>query len=202
MKAHVGVDSKTKIIHTAVATGQRRRLGGAARSLARRRNAGVGRSGVSRTDRTDSRVCAPGAGLYPSALPLQGSGGRSRAGEEPDEVDGALEGGARVWGDEAEVRICEATLSRAEEECQPAVCRVRAGEPVSGAEKTVASGTGLVWERRLRITGEPPNGRKAGKNRIQTLAPAWQNTYYLEDTGLFRVSLTMAAETVAERIPD
>jgi hypothetical protein len=27
---------------------------------------------------------------------------------------------------------------------QPAVCRVRAGELVSGAEKTVASGTGLV----------------------------------------------------------
>src|SRR5207253_3034440 len=81
---------------------------------------------------------------------------RSGAGEEPHEVEGALEGGARVCGDEAEVRICEATLSRTEEECHPTVRGVRAGESVLGAEKTVALGTGLARERRLLITGEPP----------------------------------------------
>src|SRR5438128_2249090 len=67
-----------------------------------------------------------------------------------------LTGGARVCGDEAEVRICEATLSRTEEECHPTVRGVRAGESVLGAEKTVALGTGLARERRLLITGEPP----------------------------------------------
>src|SRR5437660_3648243 len=77
-------------------------------------------------------------------------------GEEPEQVEGALEGGARVCGDEAEVRICEATLSRTEEECHPTVRGVRAGESVLGAEKTVALGTGLARERRLLITGEPP----------------------------------------------
>src|SRR6266567_1866280 len=82
--------------------------------------------------------------------------GRSGAGEEPDEVEGALEGGTRVCGDEAEVRICEAALSRTEEECHPTVRGVRTGESVLGAEKTVASGTGLAPERRLLITGEPP----------------------------------------------
>ena len=46
---------------------------------------------------------------------------KSRAGEEPDEVEGALEGGARVCGDEAEIRICEAALSRTAEECHPTV---------------------------------------------------------------------------------
>src|SRR5438128_8645166 len=81
---------------------------------------------------------------------------RSGAGEEPDEVEGALEGGARVCGDEAEVRICEAALSRTAEECHPTVRGVRAGESVLGAEKTVALGTGLARERRLLITGEPP----------------------------------------------
>src|SRR5207302_5815714 len=80
----------------------------------------------------------------------------SGAGEEPEQVEGALEGGARVCGDEAEVRICEATLSRTEEECHPTVRGVRAGESVLGAEKTVALGTGLARERRLLITGEPP----------------------------------------------
>src|SRR5271167_1453386 len=104
----------------------------------------MGRSGVSRTDPSDPGVRAPGPGLHPSALPLQGSGGRSGAGEEPDQVDGALEGGARVWGDEAEVRICEAALSWTEEERQPVVCGVRAGEPVSVAEKTAASGASLT----------------------------------------------------------
>src|SRR5439155_17715012 len=52
--------------------------------------------------------------------------------------------------------ICEATLSRTEEECHPTVRGVRAGESVLGAEKTVALGTGLARERRLLITGEPP----------------------------------------------
>src|SRR5207249_7407045 len=50
-----------------------------------------------------------------------------------------------------EVRICEATLSRTEEECHPTVRGVRAGESVLGAEKTVALGTGLARERRLLI---------------------------------------------------
>src|SRR5712692_4395703 len=75
------------------------------------------------------------------------------------------------------------------EECDPTVRGVRAGESVPGAEKTVASGTGLARERRSLITGEPPKRAEDWKNRIRTLAPAWQNTYYLEDTGLFRVSL-------------
>src|SRR2546421_12570468 len=52
--------------------GQRSRLGSAARSIARRRNAGVGRSGLSRTERSDPGVRAAGPGLHPSALPLQG----------------------------------------------------------------------------------------------------------------------------------
>src|SRR5205823_2988281 len=74
MKAHVGVDSKTKIIHTASGDGgQRSRFGGAARSIARRGKASVGRSGLSRTNRSDPGVRASGPGLHPSALPLQGS---------------------------------------------------------------------------------------------------------------------------------
>src|SRR6059036_3650779 len=54
--------------------GQRSRFGGAARSIARRGNAGVGRSGLSRTERSDPGVRAAGPGLHPSALPLQAWG--------------------------------------------------------------------------------------------------------------------------------
>src|SRR5882672_7113316 len=107
----------------------------------------------------------PGSGLHPSALPLQRWGERSRAGEEPDQVEGAVESGARVWSDEAEVRIREAALSRTEEERQPAVCGVRPGEPVSAAQKAVAPDAGLAREPRLLSTGEPPKRAEDRRNR-------------------------------------
>src|SRR5216683_1574780 len=101
MKAHVGVDSKTKIIHTA-------------------------------------------------ALSLQGSDrGRSGVGEESDEVEGAGESGARVSGDEAEVRVRESALSRAEEERAPAVCHLRAGEFVCESQKTAAGRDGVASHPRF-----------------------------------------------------
>src|SRR5438445_1110472 len=90
--------------------------------------------------------------------------------QEPEQVEGALEGGARVCGDEAEVRICEAALSRTEEECHPTVRGVRAGEPVSGAEKTAASDTGLAREQRLLITAQPPKrAGDRGKTQLKRL---------------------------------
>src|SRR5208282_4511007 len=100
-----------------------------------------------------------------------------------------------VCGDEVEVRICEAALSRTEEECHPAVRGVRSGESVLGAEKTVASGTGVARKRRLLITGEPPKRAEDRGKPNPTLAPAWQDTYCLEDTGLFRVSLEIVLHT-------
>ena len=82
--------------------------------------------------------------------------------QEPEQVEGALEGGARVCGDEAEVRICEGALSRTEEECHPAVRGVRSGEPVSAAEKTVASGIGL---RRSEGSRSQANRRRRAEER-------------------------------------
>jgi tRNA(Ile)-lysidine synthase TilS/MesJ len=67
---------------------------------------------------------------------------------------------------EAEVRICKAALSRIEEECHPTVRGVRVGESVLGAEKTVASDTGLARERRLLIAGEPTKRAGDWKSRI------------------------------------
>ena len=66
------VDSKTKIIHTVVATAANvADSGGTARSIARRRDARVGRSGVSRPERSDPGVRASGPGQHPSALPYK-----------------------------------------------------------------------------------------------------------------------------------
>jgi hypothetical protein len=121
----------------------------------------------------------PGTALRGRGSELENGAAAAAAGEEPDEVEGAVESGARVCGDEAEVRICEAALPRTEEECQPVVCGVRAGEPVSVAEEA-ASGTSTARQRRLLITGRHRSRRKSGKNRIQTLARVWLNTASLK----------------------
>jgi transposase, IS5 family len=74
MKAHVGVDSKTKITHTAVATAAKVVDSAVLPYLLHgEETRGVGRSGLSRPERSDPGVRTAGPGLYPSALSLQGS---------------------------------------------------------------------------------------------------------------------------------
>jgi hypothetical protein len=51
-------------------------------------------------------------------------------GEEPDQVEGAGEGGACVSGDEVEIRIRESALPRTEEERAPAIRHLCAGQLV------------------------------------------------------------------------
>ena len=73
MKAHIGVDSKTEDHPRGGGDcGQCRRLHGAARSPARRGDAGLGRSGLSRPERGDPRARAEGAGLHQSPLSSRG----------------------------------------------------------------------------------------------------------------------------------
>src|SRR5438128_7484025 len=157
MKAHVGVDSKTKIIHTAVATAANVADSAVLPDLLHGEETRVWGDQAYRGQSEVIRECAPQAQDCTHRRYRYKDGvDEVEPGEEPEQVDGALEGGARVCGDEAEVRICEATLSRTEEECHRTVRGVRAGESVLGAEKTVALGTGLARERRLLITGEPP----------------------------------------------
>ena len=85
-------------------------------------------------------MCAAGARLHSPALPLQRSHRRSGAGEEPEEVDGALQGGTCVWSDEAEVRIRQSALPGTGEERQPIVCHLRSGESVPGTQEAAVLG--------------------------------------------------------------
>src|SRR5690348_8833933 len=89
------------------------------------------------------------AGLHSAALPLQESDrGRSGLGEEPDEVEGAGESGARVSGAQAEVRVRESALPRAEEKRTPTVCHLCAGQSVCQSQEADAgAGVSLsVWQ--------------------------------------------------------
>ena len=119
------------------------RCGDVAGPAAWRRNAGVGRRSVSGANRGNPRVCAASAGFHATALSLQRPDrGPSGMGEEPDEIEGTGEGGARVSSDEAAVRIRESTLSRAEEERAPAVRHLCAGKSVCEPQKTARRGVG------------------------------------------------------------
>jgi hypothetical protein len=153
----VGVDSKTKIIHTAVATAANVADSAMLADLLHGEETRVWGDQDCRGQTEVIRECAPQA--------QDCTHRRYRYKDRIDEVeraknrtkgDGPLQGGARVCGDEAEVRICEAALSRTEEECHPTVRGVRAGESVLAAEKTPASGTSFARQPRLLIAGEPP----------------------------------------------
>jgi transposase, IS5 family len=90
IKAHLGVDSRTKLIHAAVVTpanvARQHRL---ARSVAWQRNPRVGRSGRSRPAGGDPPARSKGERLHQSPLPFPRRGGRGRAGEKPHQVEGA-----------------------------------------------------------------------------------------------------------------
>ncbi len=69
MKAHVGA-SKTKLIHTAVATtANGGRCHDTSGPITRRGDAGVGRPSVSRAERSDSPVCSAGSDSHGQRLP-------------------------------------------------------------------------------------------------------------------------------------
>ena len=141
MKAHVGVDSKTKIIHTAVATAANVADSAVLPDLLHGEETRVWGDQAYRGQTEVIRECAPQAQDFTHR--------RYRYKDRIDEVERAKNRTKSTVrskvehvfaGDEAEVRICEAALSRTEEERAPAVCHLRAGQSVSQSEKTAADG--------------------------------------------------------------
>jgi Transposase DDE domain len=190
MKAHVGVDSKTKIIHTAVATAANVADSAVLPDLLHGAETRVWGDQAYRGQTQVSRECAPQA--------QDCTHRRYRYKDRVDQVERAKNRTKSTVRSKVEhvfgvmklkfgfVKLRYRGLKK---NANQLFCGVRAGKSVLGAEKTVAAVTGLTRKRRLQLTSDPPNRRKTGKNRIRTLAAAWQNTYYLEDLGLFRVSL-------------
>jgi len=112
MKAHVGVDSKTKIIHTAVATAANVADSAVLPDLLHGEETRMWGDHAYRGQSQVIRECALQAKTAPIGVTA-----------------------TKIVS--TKVRICEATLSRTEEECHPTVRGVRAGESILGAEKTV-----------------------------------------------------------------
>lgn len=146
MKAHVGADSKTKIIHTAVATAANVSDAAILPDLLHGEEIRVWGDGAYQEKTEVIREGAPRAQDYTQQrCRLQRSDcGRSCVGEKPDEVESAGQGRARVSGDEAEVRTCESALPGAEGERPSVVCYPRSGQPVCKPQETAAGGVTSV----------------------------------------------------------
>src|SRR5882672_3640574 len=89
--------------------------------------------------------------------------------EEPYQEPRTLQGGTRVRGDEAEVRIRQGALSRTGQEREPIVCDVRSGEPVPVAQAAADDNRSVVVRieaaslssgrvRRYSLAGETNHG--------------------------------------------
>ncbi len=165
MKAHVGVDSKTKIIHSAVVTaahvadatvlpellhGEETRVWGD--------QGYVGQSEVIHQAAPRAQDCTHRRYRYKDRIDeVERAKNRTKS-----SVRSKVE---HVFSNsEAEVRVCEGTLSRTGEERQPAVCHLCPGQPVYGSQEAAPAGGGI--------------GRRARFSRICAVPQAYKTRRY------------------------
>jgi transposase, IS5 family len=140
MKAHVGVDSKTKIIHSVVATAANVADSSVLPDLLHGEETRVWGDQAYKGQSPVIKECAPGAQDHTHRRYRYKNGIDQQERAKNDQIERAFEGGACVSGDEAAVRVCEAALPRTEEERAPAVCHLRVGQSVSQSAETAADG--------------------------------------------------------------
>lgn len=143
MKAHVGVDSEKKIIHSVVATAANvadctllaESLHGEGMKVWAIRPIGV--------DRSDSGSCARGTGYDPQPVQLERLQRRNGTRQEPHQVASTFESGARGCRDDGAVRVSEGAPPWTEEEHQPTIRHLHAGARQEclrlAAEKTLSA---------------------------------------------------------------
>ncbi len=145
MKAHFGVDSRTKLIHAVVATPANVADSTVLPELLHGSETRVWGDQAYRGQRAVIRAMrAAGAGLRQPPLSPSRRGGRGRAGEEPHQIEGAGQGRASDRGHQAGVRLCQSALSRAQEERSSSARDLRAGQSVHGAPASIALPGGVA----------------------------------------------------------
>ena len=131
--------------------GQCRRRHRAGGTLARQRDPRLGRSSLSRPAGGDPAARAQGARLHQPPLPPSRRRGRGRAGEEPNQVEGAGQGRASDRGHQAGVRFRQAALPRAQEERSSPRRDLRAGQ--SGRLQKLLDFWGVMTDPELGMRG-------------------------------------------------
>ena len=113
MKAHIGVDSATKIIHSVVATAANVADSHLLPELLHGKETRVWGDSAYQGQSEVIREQAPKAKDFTNRRYRRAGRGRSgRAAQEPHQVEGAGQGRASVPGHQARVRLCQGALSR------------------------------------------------------------------------------------------
>jgi IS5 family transposase len=130
MKAHVGVDSRTKLIHSVIATSANVHDAAVLGALLHGEETTVWGDRAYQGKQAAIRGGTSGARRHQPALPLarpRRSGGK---GAQHDQVAGAGQGRAQHGRHQARVRLQQGALSRADEECASAVRYRGPGQPL------------------------------------------------------------------------
>jgi IS5 family transposase len=169
MKAHIGVDSRTKLIHSVAATAANVHDSQVLPELLHGQETRGGRCGVQRATRRDPAARARGQELHPDQSPSPSAPERGRPRPHSHEVESPRERRTCVLGDQADLRMVQSAVPRAGEEYPLALHQLRLGESVRGsaapAGGSLAGGyahggagsltAGKPQERRSRTSGFP-----------------------------------------------
>ena len=111
------------------------------------------------------REHAPNARDLPTALSAPRRGERGQKGPQPHQVEGAGQGRALLWRDQAGIRFRESPTPRAEQEREPAVCGLRAEQSVHRAPSITAPSRGVVRPTRRQELKKPRG--------LARVSPSW-----------------------------
>jgi hypothetical protein len=150
-ESHVGVDSKTKIIHTAGSTAAR--VGDAAvlTDLLHGEETRLWGDQAYRGQSAVIRECAPLAQDHTHRRYRYKSGIDEQERRRTDEIERAVQGGAPVSSHETEIRICEGALPRTEEECASSVCHLWVDQSVSQPKETAVGDERITGRCRFAL---------------------------------------------------
>src|SRR5713226_6280140 len=145
MKAHIGVDSRSKLIHSVEATPANVHDSQVRPWLLHGRERRVwGDSAYTGVARGPPRLRAPRPRLHPAQGGAAAALEPRRAGDQSLEVPRARPGRASPGRDQAHLRLHQSLLSRPGEEPASARGRLCVGEPLHGAQASAPSAGGVV----------------------------------------------------------
>jgi IS5 family transposase len=165
MKAHFGVDSRTKLIHAVAATPANVADSTVLPELLHERETRVWGDQAYRGQRAVIRQSAPKARDFnQSPLPPPRCCRRGRADEKPHQVESAGQGRTCHRSHQAGVRLCQAALSRAQKEHPSPARHLCAGQSVHRAPAPTALPDGVMCPQ---SGGKPSRTSQCGINLPQ-----------------------------------
>ena len=195
LKAHVGLDSRTKLIDAAVATPANVADSRVLPDLLHGRETRVWGDQAYRGQRAVIRRHAPRPGTSPTAAIATAASRPGRARQKPHQVEGAGPGRAFDRGRQTGVRLCQSALSRASQEPASPAGDLRTGQSVHRPPPSAAPPNRVVRLHHPRQLHRPADPT-AKPNPVTIPAPGCRplDRDHPRITRLFRRSLIKFGE--------